>query len=107
MILIDLEYLLLQAFGSDKEDLSATQMMIRVLVIFLIALILLRFAGSRSFGSKSAFDIVLSITLGAVLSRGITGHYSYLACIAAAAVLSMMHRLVAILCSYNASFSHF
>src|SRR3954465_3783233 len=75
-------------FGDDNADLNVLQMMVRAFVTFLIALALIRVAGIRSFGSKSAFDIVLSITVGAVLSRCITGHYSFLACISAAAVLA-------------------
>jgi uncharacterized membrane protein YcaP (DUF421 family) len=90
-------------FGTDKEDLNALQMMVRTLVTFLLALVLIRVAGIRSFGSKSAFDIVLSITVGAVLSRCITGHYSYLACVSAALVLALLHRIFAMLALYNNS----
>jgi len=90
-----------QLFGSDTTDLNITQMMIRAFVTFLIALILIRVAGIRSFGSKSAFDIVLSITMGAVLSRCITGKYSYMACVSAAAVLALMHRLFAMMALYS------
>lgn len=84
-------------FGSDTVELNVLQMMVRAGATFLIALALIRFAGIRSFGSKSAFDIVLSITMGAVLSRCITGNYSYIACVCAATVLALMHRLFAIL----------
>ena len=92
-------------FGDDTVDLNAVQMMVRAVTTFLIALILIRVAGIRSFGSKSAFDIVLSITVGAVLSRCITGHYSYIACVTAATVLALLHRLFAMLVLYNPGFS--
>lgn len=92
-------------FGSDTADLNTIQMMVRAFTTFLIALVLIRVAGIRSFGSKSAFDIVLSITVGAVLSRCISGKYSYLACVSAAAVLALMHRLFAMITSYSSFFS--
>jgi uncharacterized membrane protein YcaP (DUF421 family) len=92
-------------FGNDTADLNALQMTVRAFTTFLIALFLIRVAGIRSFGSRSAFDIVLSITVGAVLSRCITGHYSYVACVAAAAVLAMMHRLFAMLVLYSTKLS--
>ena len=88
-------------FGPDTTNLTSIQMMVRAIVTFLIALVLIRFAGIRSFGSRSAFDIVLSITMGAVLSRCITGNYSYTACVSAAAVLALMHRLFAMIAFYS------
>jgi uncharacterized membrane protein YcaP (DUF421 family) len=91
-------------FGSDTSDLNALQMTVRAIVTFLVALILIRVAGIRSFGSKSAFDIVLSITVGAVLCRCIIGKYSYLACVSAAATLALMHRLFAMLVLYSPAF---
>ena len=94
-----------EIFGSDTSDLNALQMMMRAFVTFIIALVLIRVAGIRSFGSKSAFDIVLSITVGAVLSRCITGHYSYWACVSAASVLALLHRLFAMLVLYSKPFS--
>jgi uncharacterized membrane protein YcaP (DUF421 family) len=94
-------------FGSANADLNALQMMVRAVITFLIALVLIRFAGIRSFGSKSAFDIVLSITMGAVLSRCITGKYSYLACVSAATVLALMHRLFAMIAYHSKWWSKF
>ena len=90
-----------ELFGSDTADLNTLQMMVRAFTTFLIALVLIRIAGIRSFGSKSAFDIVLSITVGAVLSRCITGKHSYIACVSAAAILALMHRLFAMITLYS------
>jgi len=72
-------------------------MMVRAVITFLLALIIIRLAGIRSFGSKSAFDVVLSITVGSVLSRAITGHHSFIGCITASAVLALMHRFFAMM----------
>src|SRR5688500_3734645 len=56
----------------------------------------------RAFGTMSAFSIVISLTLGSVLSRGITGHYPLISCIAASFTLALLHRLLARL-SYKSS----
>jgi len=93
-------------WGSDTGQLTVFQMIVRAIVTFLLALLILRIAGSRSFGSKSAFDVVLSITVGAVLSHCITGHYPYLACVAAATILALMHRLFALIAFKNSFLSH-
>jgi uncharacterized membrane protein YcaP (DUF421 family) len=89
--------------GLDQKDLLWYQMMIRAILVFIIALVYIRIAGMRTFGTKSSFDVVLSITMGAVLSRAISGHYPFFACLAAAITLAIFHRLVAYLSSRSPS----
>ena len=85
----------LDLLGLEVKELEWYQMVIRAIVVFLIALAFIRIAGMRSFGFRSPFDIVLSITLGAVLSRCITGHYPFFPCLAAATTLAFFHRIIA------------
>ena len=80
-------------FGSG-EDLTALQMSVRAVCMFFITLILIRLAGMRTFGKHSAFDIIISIMLGAILSRGITGASPFGGVVAAAAVMVIIHRLL-------------
>ena len=87
--------------GLDVKELEWYQMALRAIFVFIFALILIRIAGMRTFGSKSAFDIVLSITLGAILSKAIVGHYPFFACLIAAATLALTHRLIAFLSYRN------
>ena len=61
-----------EIFGSG-EDLSPMQMAARAFVMFFIALLLIRLAGMRVFGIRTAFDNILVIMLGAILSRGVAG----------------------------------
>lgn len=79
----------------EAEDLHWYQMFTRALIVFITAIAFIRLAGMRSFGTQSAFDVVLSITLGAILSRCITGHYPFFATLATALFLAMLHRLFA------------
>jgi uncharacterized membrane protein YcaP (DUF421 family) len=90
-----------ELFGSDTGHLTPSNIMLRAVVAFLFALVIIRIAGIRSFGSKSAFDVVLAITVGSVLSRAVTGNHSFIGCIAGSAVLALMHRLFAMLAFSN------
>jgi uncharacterized membrane protein YcaP (DUF421 family) len=58
----------------------------------------------RSFGASSAFDVVMTITIGAVLSRAISGHYPFFSCLLTALVLALCHRGTAYLACQSGSF---
>jgi uncharacterized membrane protein YcaP (DUF421 family) len=81
-------------FGHGR-DLDALQMAARALVLFFVALALIRIGGMRTFGRKSSLDSVIVIVLGAVLSRPIVGVSPPIPTVAAALVLVLVHRLVA------------
>lgn len=92
--------MLIDLFGQGK-DLTTLQICVRTFTMFFIALLLVRLGGIRIFGKKSAFDEVVSIMLGAILSRGITGAAPFGSVVAAGAVFVAVHRLVTLLCIYN------
>src|SRR5690242_16873509 len=83
--------------GLSADELEWYQMVLRAIVVYAVALAYIRIAGMRSFGTSSAFDVVVTITMGAVLSRSITGHYPFFPCLITAAVLALCHRLIAFL----------
>ena len=87
--------LLYQLFGEGK-DLDALQMADRAFVMFFITLFLIRVAGMRAFGQKSAFDMIIVIMLGAILSRAVSGDSPFFATVTAGAVLAVIHRLLAL-----------
>jgi uncharacterized membrane protein YcaP (DUF421 family) len=86
--------LLYEIFGAGK-DLTVLQMTVRSILVFIIALILIRISGRRSFGLRSPFDNIITIMLGAVLSRAIVGASDFLPVIASCTALVVAHRLVA------------
>ena len=92
-------------FGQGK-DLTALQMGCRAFAMFFIALILIRLAGMRTFGIKSAFDTCVIIMLGAVLSRAITGASAFFPTVTAAIVLVFIHKILAIISVENKTLSH-
>jgi uncharacterized membrane protein YcaP (DUF421 family) len=87
--------------GLTREELEWNHMVLRAVVVFILAIILIRVTGMRTFGTQSAFDIVLSITISGVLSRCITGHYPFFPTLLAATTLAVCHRLVAALSRYG------
>ncbi len=86
-----------KVLGLHLNELEWNHMMVRSVVVFLYAIILMRIAGMRTFGTKSAFDIVFGITIGAILGRAIMGHYSFFATLLAALSFSLCHRVISYL----------
>lgn len=89
---------LVQVFGEGK-DLNTFHTVTRSIAMFFVALILLRIGGIRILGKKSAFDEVIAIMLGAVLSRGIVGASDFGSVTAAGAAMVIFHRVVALISS--------
>ncbi|WP_245859367.1 DUF421 domain-containing protein [Spirosoma aerolatum] len=90
-----------ELFGDllHKDDqLTDGQMICRAVVAFLLTIALVRLAGRRSFGMRSPFDTVISLLLGATLSRGIVGASSFTGVLGASLALVILHRLLAYLC---------
>ena len=81
------------------KDLNALQMSCRAVLLFFLALVLVRIAGMRAFGRKSSFDIVILVGLGTVMMRAIYGASPAMPIVAASAVLVVLHRVVAMLTS--------
>jgi uncharacterized membrane protein YcaP (DUF421 family) len=87
-------------FGEGR-DLNSLQMGCRALVMFFVMVALIRIAGMRTFGKKSAFDHAIVIMLGAILSRAVVGVSPMVPTLAATLVLAFTHRFVAWLSVYN------
>lgn len=80
-----------------SDQIGASVMVIRALIVFCFTLIFLRIAGRRSFGQRSAFDLCITVLLGAILSRAIVGASPMLPTLAAGTVLVLLHRLIGVL----------
>ncbi len=99
-----------EIFGDllHKDDsLTDGQMAARALIAFLLTIALIRLAGRRSFGLRSPFDTVISLLLGATLSRGIAGASSFSGTLEASIILVVLHRLLAYASSHSSVIGHF
>ncbi len=95
-----------ELFGQGT-DLNSLQMALRAIVIFFIAFMLIRFTGMRVFGIKSAFDICVTIILGAVLARVIVGASPFIPTVISSLALVVVHRIIAVISVKNQLVSHF
>jgi len=81
------------------KDLNALQMSCRAVIVFFVALVLVRVAGMRAFGRKSSFDTVILVGLGTVMMRAIYGASPAIPIVCASAVLVVLHRVIAMMAS--------
>lgn len=95
----------IEIFGQGVE-LNVLQMSCRGILIFFIALVLIRISGRRSFGMRSPLDNIIVITLGAVLSRAIVGASPFLTVIITCFVIVLLHRVLGLLIVRNKRFSN-
>jgi uncharacterized membrane protein YcaP (DUF421 family) len=79
--------------GLDVEDLNILQMGLRAVIIYLSALLIVRIGDKRFLGKTTAFDFILGIIIGSVLSRAINGGAAFLPSILTALILVAVHWL--------------
>jgi uncharacterized membrane protein YcaP (DUF421 family) len=86
--------------GIGAEDLTSGQMALRAVLTFVMTVAIVRLGNKRLFGKGTAFDLVVAIMIGSVMSRAITNASALLATWLAGVVLIGMHWLLATL-SYH------
>ncbi|MDW7772612.1 MAG: DUF421 domain-containing protein [Desulfobulbaceae bacterium] len=77
--------------GSDTDTILWWQMSIRAVFIFAAALLLVRLGATRIYGKYGSLDIVMTIILGSILSRALTGNARFFPTLAAALTLVLLH----------------
>lgn len=92
-------------FG-EGEHLDALQMCCRGAVFFLIALVLIRLSGRRSFGLKTPLDNIITILLGAVMGRAVVGASPFIPVVACCLTVVLLHRLFGWVVARSKRFSH-
>src|SRR5579872_3390812 len=87
-------------FGEGK-NLDSLQMICRAVLSFFITLILIRIAGIRTFGKKTAFDNVITIMLGSIFSRVVVGASPFITTTLACLAFVLVHRFLAFASFYS------
>ncbi|MDB5233772.1 MAG: hypothetical protein JWR44_765 [Hymenobacter sp.] len=80
---------------ATSHTITALQMAVRMVVVFFVALVLLRITGKRIFAANTSFDIVVKIMLGAVLSRAVVAASPFWGTLLAGLVLVALRQLLA------------
>jgi hypothetical protein len=71
--------------GGDGDDqLNAAQMALRAVVVYVVTVIIVRLGKKRFMGQGTAFDVILGIMLGSIVSRAITGNAPFFPALATA-----------------------
>ena len=87
------------------DKLGVLAMSVRAFCAFMIMLIIIRVGGMRIFGKESAFDSIITIMMGAILTRGVVGASPFLSSVGACVVIVVVHRLLSILSIRSETFS--
>src|SRR3954447_13903127 len=79
--------------GLESKEIGALQMGLRAVVVYIVTVAMVRLAKKRFMGRASAFDVILGIMLGSIVSRAVTGNAPFLPALVAAAALLLMHAM--------------
>jgi uncharacterized membrane protein YcaP (DUF421 family) len=92
----EIEGLLHLALGLGVEDrqITVAQMALRAVVVYVVTVFVVRLGKKRFMGQGTAFDVILGIMLGSIVSRAITGNAPFFPALVAAGVLVAMHWLL-------------
>ncbi|MDF3063943.1 MAG: hypothetical protein K0S06_4052 [Microvirga sp.] len=86
--------------GLDSKEIGLAQMAIRAAVVYVVTVAFVRLAKKRFMSRASAFDVILGIMLGSIVSRAITGNAPFGPALAASAALIAMHWLFSFVAYY-------
>ena len=75
----------------QSHQLGAAHMALRAFVVYVVAVAIFRMAKKRFLGQATAFDMILVVILGSVVSRAITGNAPFLPVLGAAIALMLAH----------------
>jgi uncharacterized membrane protein YcaP (DUF421 family) len=82
--------------GLDEDSLSAGQMALRAAIVYAVALAYVRLGDKRFLGKNTAFDVVIAIMFGSVMSRAITQATEFVPIMVGGGVLVALHYVVAL-----------
>jgi len=77
---------------ATAQTITDVQMTTRAVLLFFAALALLRLSGPRTFGGSTAFDLVVKIMLGSILSRAVVAASSVPGTLLACLAFVLLHR---------------
>jgi uncharacterized membrane protein YcaP (DUF421 family) len=94
----------LLGLGLEIADVGAGQMALRTVLIYAFTLAIVRLGSKRFLSQATAFDAILGIMLGSVMSRAINGSAPFVPTLVGGIVLVGLHCALAALAFYNPRF---
>lgn len=86
----------------DINDVDPGQMALRTVVIYLFTLAIVRLGSKRFLAESTAFDVIVGIMLGSIMSRAINATAPFVPTLVSGIILLALHWLIAFL-SYHIS----
>jgi uncharacterized membrane protein YcaP (DUF421 family) len=88
--------------GLESQQMEFWQMALRAVIVYAVTLAMARLGKKRFMGKATAFDVILGIMLGSIVSRAITGNAPLVPSLAATATLIALHSvLTAVACHWH------
>jgi uncharacterized membrane protein YcaP (DUF421 family) len=85
----------LLGLGLDIAEVDPVQMGLRTILIYAATLAIVRVGSKRFLSQATAFDAIVAIMLGSIMSRAINGSAPFLPTLAAGVILIGLHWLIA------------
>jgi uncharacterized membrane protein YcaP (DUF421 family) len=92
-----------QLIGTDSDALAWYQAVLRSLIVYIAALAMVRIGEKRFMGKNTAFDVILGVILGSVVSRAINSNDTILPTLLAGFVLVGLHWLMSVITFHSDS----
>ena len=81
--------------GVEPGDLTFGHIALRGLIVFVLAIVIVRLGDKRFIARKTAFDVILAFMLGSMLARAVNGSAPFWATLGGGFVLVGLHRIIA------------
>src|SRR3954468_22438799 len=82
--------------GPYAENADVIQVALRVLLVYISMLVIVRLGSKRFLSEATAFDVIVAIMLGSIMSRALDGSSPFLPTLLTAGVLLGLHWLFAL-----------
>ncbi len=82
------------------------QLILRTVIIYVVALMLIRIGKRRFMGGYTPFDILLGFVVGSILSRAITGTVKFFEMICVVGTLMLLHWIISVFTFYSDRFGN-
>lgn len=80
---------------AEPKDLTLLQISLRAVIVFIVALMMVRMGDKRFLSKMTAFDAILGFILASMLARAVNGSVAFFPTLGGGFVLVGLHRLVA------------
>jgi uncharacterized membrane protein YcaP (DUF421 family) len=91
------QFRLLLGIEHSADDLGAVETVLRTVFVYAFTLAIVRLGSKRFLSKATAFDVIVGIMLGSIMSRAITDSSAFFPTLAAGSMLVAIHWLLAFL----------